>query len=144
MVGLGTNIIEGDFWIEDDGNEITIGENTSIYGNTHLACIEGTKITIGNNCLFSSEIVFRTGDSHSILNLKGERINQSKNITIKDHVWIGNGVAVNKGVVIAENTIVGTKSVVTKAFDDQNVSIAGNPARIIKKNVNWDIDRIML
>ena len=69
-----------DFCTEDDNNSITIGDRTHLCGKIHLAAIEGTTIEIGEDCLFSSEIVFRTGDSHSILDMSGSRINPSKNI----------------------------------------------------------------
>ena len=60
-------VFRGDFWIEDNDNEIVIGERTAICGETHISCIEGSKVFIGSDCLFSSDIIFRTGDSHSIL-----------------------------------------------------------------------------
>ena len=87
--------------------------------------------------MFSSEIVFRTGDSHSIIDLSGIRINHAKDIIIGDHVWIGHRVLVNKGVVISNNSGVGTGSVVTKKFNDENIIIAGCPAKIVKNDINW-------
>ncbi len=126
-----------EFWIEDNCNTISIGNNTSFCGKLHLACTEGKSITIGKECLFSSEIVFRTGDSHSIIDLSGIRINHAKDIIIGDHVWIGHRVLVNKGVVISNNSVVGTGSVVTKKFNDENIIIAGCPAKIVKNDINW-------
>lgn len=111
-------------------------------GKIHLACTEGRKISIGNDCLFSSEIVFRTGDSHSIVDMSGERINRAADITIGDHVWIGHRVLVNKGVVIPENTVVGTGAVVTKQFDEPNTILVGVPAKVSKQNINWLAERI--
>lgn len=134
------NVVE--FYIEDDNGLISIGEKTSLCGKAHLAVIEGTHISIGNNCLFSSDITFRTGDSHSILDLEGKRINPSANIVIKDHVWIGHKVTVTKGVTIEENTIIGTGAIVTKSPQKGNIIVAGVPAKIIKEEVNWDHKRI--
>lgn len=128
--------------IEDNNNEVIIGERTLFSGKTHLACIEGTKISIGNDCLFSSEIVFRTGDSHSILDQTGNRINQSRNIIISNNVWVGHRVLVNKGARIAEQSVVGTGAIVTKSFTESNVVIAGVPAKIMKRNINWNKVRI--
>lgn len=131
-----------EFHIEDSSNNIIVGERTVFSGKIHLACIEGTKIEIGNDCLFSSEIIFRTGDSHSILNLDGKRINKSKNIIIKNHVWIGHRVTINKGVIISDNSIVGSGAIVTRPFIENNVIIAGVPGKIIKDKVDWDSKRI--
>lgn len=141
-IGEGTSINQGDIWIEDDNNQIIIGDNTNLCGKIHLACTEGCKIRIGNNCLFSSEIVFRTGDSHSIVDMSGERINRAADIIIGNHVWIGHRVLVNKGVVIPENTVVGTGAVVTKQFDEPNTIIVGVPAKVSKQNINWLAERI--
>lgn len=129
-------------WIEDDNNEIFIGKNTLICGETKLSCIEGCKIRIGENCMFSSGIEFRTGDSHSILDAERKRINPSKDVNISNHVWIGEGVTVLKGVTIEEDSIVGTKSVVTKPFTKRGVIIAGNPAKVVKEGIGWSYKRV--
>lgn len=128
--------------IEDDNNEISIGSRTSICGKTQLAAIESTKITIGEDCLFSNDIYFRTGDSHSIIDLSGNRINKSKNIYIGNHVWIGTKVLCLKGVEVAENCIVGAGSILNKKYEESNAIIVGNPGKIVKNNINWLNQRI--
>ncbi len=138
MVGArGLNIC-----IEDDSNEVSIGDHSTFEGNVHLACIEGSKLTVGRDCMFSANISVRTGDSHSILDLEGNRINPSKDVVIADSVWIGNTVLITKGVVIATDSIVGTGSVVTRKFTESNVVIAGNPASIVKRGINWNRARL--
>jgi len=134
--------IKAEIYIENDNNLVKIGKESHISGPTHLACIEGCNIIIGERCLFSSEVTFRTGDSHSILDLDGNRINPSKNIEIGNHVWIGNKTIFTKGVTIAENCIIATGAVVTKKFNETNTIIGGIPAKIIKSNVDWDESRI--
>lgn len=133
---------KGEIWIEDDNNKVTVGDRTGLCGKIHLACIEGTRIQIGEDCLFSSDIVFRTGDSHSVLDSEGKRINPSKSIIIGNHVWVGNRVMIGKGVEIANDSIVGMGSVVTKSIGEGNVVIAGVPAKICKKDINWSSKRI--
>lgn len=129
--------------IEDDGGKILIGEETGLSGNTHLAVIEGKKIEIGRQCMFSSNITVRVGDSHSIIDdASGKRINPSETVIIGDHVWIGSQVILLKGTQIPSNCIVGSGSVVTKHFDEQNTIIAGNPGRIVKRGINWLTARI--
>ena len=129
-------------WIEDDNGKITVGENTMVCGQTQLSCIEGTKIEIGKDCMFSSGIYVATGDAHSILNEKGERINPSIDITLKDHIWVGYHATILKGVTIENDSIVGARAVVTKAFDKQGVALAGSPAKIVKENISWDAARL--
>lgn len=129
-------------WVEDDNNEIVIKKDTVICGNTCFSVIEGTKITVGEKCLFSDEITLRTGDSHSITDLNGNRINPSRDVCIGDKVWIGRGVSLLKGSKIPNKSIVGTGAVVTKEFDQDHVVIAGNPAKIVKEDVDWDFRRL--
>ncbi len=131
-----------DLHMEDDNNKIFIGENTSIFGDTQLAAMEGTSVRIGKDCMFSSDIQFRTGDSHSIIDSDGKRLNPSENIYIGNHVWVGTKVICLKGVHIADNCIVGAGSLLTKKFNEENVIVAGNPAKIVKHNINWLVKRI--
>lgn len=131
-----------DLHMEDDNNKIFIGENTSFFGDTQLAAMEGTSIRIGEDCMFSSDIQFRTGDSHSIIDFNGKRLNPSENIYIGNHVWVGTKVICLKGVHIADNCIVGAGSLLTKKFNEENVIVAGNPAKIVKHNINWLVKRI--
>lgn len=43
-----------------------------------------------------------------------------------------------KGSYVNGDSIVGIKSVVTKRFEDKNICIAGIPAHVTRKNVNWN------
>ena len=127
----------------DNNCRVLVREGTQISGNTELATMEGTKIEIGHDCLFSANITLRAGDSHSVVNVTtGERINPSKDIVIGDHVWIGNTVIVTKGTIIGSNSVVATGSVVAGKIYPNNVALGGNPAKIIKENVNWSVDKI--
>ncbi len=126
-----------DIWISD-GGIVEIGHNTHFSGKTHIACIEGKMVHIGEKCLFSDTITFRTGDSHSILDSDGKRINKAKDIIIGNHVWIGQQVIVLKGTTVGEDSIVGTGSLLTGKTYDSNSIIAGVPAKIVKRHVSWD------
>lgn len=141
-IGPWCTMVGGSVWMEDASNLVRVGEHTRFLGDTHLAAIEGTSITIGRECLFSSAIQFRTGDSHSILDMEGRRINPSRDIVIGDHVWVGNGVVCLKGTRIASNCIIGTRALVSGQFRDENCAIAGVPAKVIRREVNWDIRRL--
>lgn len=111
--------------------------------SAHLAVTEiGRKILIGNDCMFSREIKFITGDSHSIIDYETkERINFAKDIEVQDHVWIGTRSITLKGVKIGNNSIIGTNSIVTKDIPDHSIA-AGIPSKVIKDNVDWLRERI--
>ncbi len=132
----------GEFCIENDNNRILIGEKSLICGPSHFAAIEGTTIKLGKDCLVSSETFFRTGDSHSVLDMDGNRINRSKDIIIEDHVWICHRAGCTKGAEIAVNSILATGAICTKSFQNKNVVLAGIPARETKNNITWCKERI--
>ena len=131
------------FWIEDDGNSIRLGEHTALCGAIQLAAIEGTEIEIGKDCLLSSKIDIRTGDSHSLIQQETRnRLNYSESVKIGDHVWIGTGVTVLKGTSIANNCMVGAASLLCKRYLNPNCVIAGVPAKEVKRNIDWMEERI--
>lgn len=97
-----------------------------------------TGLFIGDNCMFSTEIRIYATDGHAIYSIDdGKVLNTGNIITIGNHVWIGRRVNLLKNTKINDNSIVGLGSVVTKKFDEQNIVIAGFPAKIIKRGVNW-------
>ena len=142
-MGGGCVAADGSFYTEDDGNTISVGDNTTFAGKIHIACTEGTKCVIGRDCLFSSEIVIRTGDSHSVLDGDGARINPAEDVVIGDHVWISYRALVTKGAVIPNNCVIGTGAIVTRGTGkDGNVILAGIPAKAVKKEIDWCKERI--
>lgn len=129
-------------WFEDENCSLEIGNNTTIEG-AHIAVTEpNSKIAIGNDCMFSGNIDIRNGDSHSILDTNtNQRINYAKNIIIENHVWLGNGVNVLKGVTIGDNTVIGIKSLVTNDIPSNSLAV-GIPAKVVKTDITWDRKRI--
>lgn len=133
---------KGTIWFEDNGCEIFIGAQTTIGEAALSAAEDDRKIIIGTDCMFSKGIKICTTDSHSIINLEtGERTNQAKDVTIGSHVWLGQNVAINKGVEIGQNSIVAGHSVLTKSIPS-NCIAAGVPARVVKSRVDWLRKRI--
>ena len=129
-------------WVEDDGCEIIIGERTFVGHHSHLACTEsGSKLIVGCDCMISSNVQIRTGDSHSILDMEGNRINPAQSVKIGNHCWIGEGAKILKGVDLSGDNIVATGAIISKSFG-KNLLIAGVPGKIVKENVTWDKDRI--
>lgn len=121
-----------------DRRRIEIGEH--FYGSGHFRVMEDdTAITVGDNCTFSWNVLLMATDYHSILNAKGEVINRSKGIALGSNVWVGCNSTILKNVSLASSTIVATGSIVTKSFEVGNIAIAGNPAKIVKDSISWDM-----
>ena len=60
-------------------------------------------------------------------------------IIIENDVWIGSGAILLPGITVANGTIIGAGSVVTKSTEPYGVYV-GNPARLIRKR--FDQERI--
>lgn len=142
VLGQGCFMKNGDIHIEDDDNTVSIGERVGFAGSVHLASIEGSSITVGQGCLFSSGVELRTGDSHSLLSMSGQRINPSRDIVIEDRVWVGHRATILKGVTIQHDSVIATGAIVSASPSRAHVVVGGVPARVLKENVRWDIDRM--
>lgn len=116
-----------------DKGRVTIGENTSIAANTYI--LSRNEISIGNDCAISWDCQIMDSDFHEIL-YGNEAGFKDAPIIIGDHVLICSKVTILKGVRIGDNVVVAANSVVTKDIPAGCVA-AGNPAMIVKKNVNW-------
>lgn len=124
-----------------DGNYLTAEFGDRIISNGFkLDLVENfSSFSVGDDCLFSNSISIWCSDGHSIYE-KGtkNRINTVKNsVKIGNHCWIGEGVRLTKNSQIPDNTIVGMGSLVTSSFSETHTIIAGNPAKVVKRNVDW-------
>ncbi len=124
-----------------DNVEVRIGKNFVCVDLCILAYQNKVPVTIGNNCLCSRNVIIRSGElPHKIYDIETEEnLDNSQGVKIGDHVWLGENAYIMKKAEISNNSIVGSCSVVTKKFEEKNVVIAGNPARICKRNVNWNL-----
>lgn len=132
------------FMCIENNNEINLENQVTtageFWGKVYFHTMEGSKISCGNDCMFSGNIVLRTTDGHAIINDSGNRINLPKNITLGNHVWCGMNSVILKGSNIPNNSIIGANSVVNKQFKlvpNKTLYIAGNPAKIVKCNKTY-------
>jgi acetyltransferase-like isoleucine patch superfamily enzyme len=132
----------GLFWMEDDHCSLIIGQSTSMV-EVHIAVTEpGSKVVIGEECMFANDIDVRSGDSHSILDAStGERINFAENVIIGRHVWVASHAILLKGVELGEDSVVAAGAVVTKSCEPGSI-LAGNPAKVIKSGISWKRERM--
>lgn len=99
----------------------------------------GNKLEIGESCMFSNNVTIRCGDSPHLLfdRETGEYLDVSEGVFIGNHVWIGEKVYVTKKVTIPNECLVAACSVVTRRFDESHCVLAGNPAKMVRKNIQW-------
>ena len=137
-VHFGKNTIGGfSLNLCNNNNTVNIGERVEAAG---FSCtLHGDNLIIGNNCMFSNSIKLWT-DGHSVIDDKTKTLLNPPNHTIKigNHVWIGEDVVLLKKAQIPSNSIVAHSAIVTKAFQEENIILAGNPAKIVKKGINWN------
>lgn len=122
---------------------LNIGTNVKFNHRVHLGVMK--EITIGDNCLFASNIVIidhnhgkYTGvDQSSPEELAVMRVCESDEISIGSNVWIGENVCVLPGAKIGNNTIIGAGSIV-KSKIPANSIVVGSPAKVIK---TYDADQ---
>lgn len=144
QIFIGDNIscFGAEFDLRQDNNQIIVGKNSSFHGRdgypVHIVADEGKNVLIGEDCMFSKDIQIRTSDSHSIVDLTGMRLNPAEDVVIGEHVWISLGVTLLKGSNIPGHSVVAADAVCTKAYQEEHCIIAGNPAKIIKHDIDWD------
>lgn len=116
-----------------------ISEKTTMYG-TQIQIMHNASCIIGKDCMFSYNTWIWGSDAHEIYDINTtDSLNMNPStVYIGDHCWFGENSRLTKNASLADNTIVGCSSVVTKHYKESNIILAGNPAKIIKRNVNWN------
>ncbi|MDE6139090.1 MAG: acyltransferase, partial [Candidatus Gastranaerophilales bacterium] len=131
------NIRHTTFGLEG-GSTISVGSGLSVYRDVHIVAKNGKDIIIGDECMFAREIMIRNNDGHVILDRNtGELLNPPEDIVIGNNVWLGMRVLILKGAFIPNGSVVGAMSMVNKKFDEENILIAGSPAKIIRSDIEW-------
>ena len=114
--------------------KLSIGDHTYINRSASIDCTQ--EITIGDYCAISDNVQILDSDYHPIT-YNGKTSTMSKPVHIGSHVWIGRSAIILKGVTIGDGAIVGAGSVVTRDVPPRCL-VAGNPAKVIKENVEWE------
>ncbi|KEO81665.1 hypothetical protein EL26_19535 [Tumebacillus flagellatus] len=110
--------------------KLKIGDRSYITANSKL--IVKTDIEIGSGCAISWDVQIMDTDFHHV----AEGRPNTKPIKIGNNVWIGSRATILKGVTIGDGAIIAAGAVVTKDVAPRQI-VAGNPARVVKEEVNW-------
>jgi acetyltransferase-like isoleucine patch superfamily enzyme len=113
-------------------HEATVRFEEGVRISPHFTCNAGADVTIGRKTLIARCVMVNSSE-HRIA--KGMDIQEQgfvhSPITIKNDVWLGANVCVNKGVIIGEGAVIGANAVVTNDIEPNAIAV-GIPARTIK------------
>lgn len=126
--------------IAKNSGKIQIGDRVGISGATIYAW---SGIEIGEDTRIGANVKIIDTDFHPVdpeQRLKGNNSAAgTKPITIGKNVFIGMNSLILKGTTIGNNCVIGAGTVLGGTWED-NCVIAGNPARLIRKLDNTEID----
>jgi lipopolysaccharide O-acetyltransferase len=146
-ITMGEDFSAGEgLWLETItryGNEpfqpkLVIGDHVRISHWSHIACTNS--VTIGNHVLIGSKVII-TDHNHGIFGAHATSplippaqrpLERNRSVTIKDNVWLGDGVVVCPGVTMGEGSVAGANAVVTTDVPPFTL-VAGVPARPIRR-----------
>jgi acetyltransferase-like isoleucine patch superfamily enzyme/coenzyme F420-reducing hydrogenase beta subunit/lipopolysaccharide biosynthesis glycosyltransferase len=132
-------VVEGNFRIYHSCR-IVVHKNAVLtlgngYANTNVKIICSKSIEIGD-AVIAPDCYVIDSDYHTIRGKDGTVQNAPAPVKFGGHVWLGQNVTVLKGVTIGKGSCVGAKSLVTEDIPP-NCLAAGNPAKVIKTDINW-------
>jgi acetyltransferase-like isoleucine patch superfamily enzyme len=117
-----------------DGAHLEIGSETAILYNTTVTCLKN--IRIGQKCAISWNVNIFDGNAHQLI-VDGVPRPRATSVDIGANVWIGSGATI-VSAAIGDGSVVGAGSVVVSDVP-RAVVVAGNPARVIRKDISWAI-----
>ena len=106
-------------------NKVKMGKNSIIMNNALLMASGG--IEIGDCTMVAAHAKLISNDH----DLYDRSILTMLPIKIGNHVWVGAGATILKGVTVGDHAIIGGGSVVNKDVPPYAV-VVGNPARVVK------------
>ncbi len=122
--------------------EVSIGAKTVMGQECTISAFQ--HISIGRECIVADRVMLIDFD-HGVVEVERPIRLQGiykRDVRVGHNVWLGYGACVLRGVVVGDNAIVGTSSVVTKEVP-ANAVVGGSPARVIRmreapRSMRWE------
>lgn len=111
----------------DKQAKLWVGDNVFFNYGLDIGCTKS--IRIGDNTIIGPMVNIIDTNFHPV---DVEDQSFSKDIVIRDNVWIGRGVLILPGITIGQNSVIAAGSVVTRNIPD-NVLAGGTPAKVIRE-----------
>lgn len=113
---------------------LEIGGETTIHYNSAVTCF--SHISIAQSCAISWNVNILDGNMHELI-VDGVAQPRTRPVILGSYAWIGCGATI-LGATIGAGAVVGAGSVVVSDVPDK-AAVAGNPARVIRKDVTWRV-----
>lgn len=128
-IGAGTTIHSGNTFI--GSGKFIIGENSRIINNHYFDLWNSVKIGDG------TWVAGRNSEfwTHGSINTKKETKDLS--IEIGNNVYIGSASKFAPGTKIASTNLISLGSMVSGVFKQEKTIIMGNPAAVVKEDIDW-------
>ena len=98
--------------------------------------------------MFSRNIQLQCGDGHSIFDIKtGKNVNtlfrpentEKNHLFVDAHIWVAANSFLLSGTYVGKGSVIGAGAVVKGKYPN-NCIIAGNPCKIVKRDIAWGRD----
>lgn len=101
----------------------------------HIAANHG-KIEFGDGG--TADSIIYNSDFHPMYDLEGNLQNEEQDVIIGNQVWIGRKCFIFKGAKIGDGSIISSGTYTGKEIPPHSL-VAGNPGRIIRRDIVWAI-----
>ncbi|MBP2328965.1 acetyltransferase-like isoleucine patch superfamily enzyme [Kibdelosporangium banguiense] len=119
-------------------SRIRIGRDVSSEGVVLVSAVEGTEVSIGEDTMLFAGIEVRSDDTYPVYEVATEkRLNDSRSITIGEHVWIAEGATIMGGVTIGNGAVISTRSIVDTDIPNNCIAM-GAPAQVVNRDIAWE------
>lgn len=118
-----------------DDCSLWLGDELFVSDVSIRLCAPFARVSVGNGVRISPGVRIIATEK----NIPGgsSRKFQRPDIFIGNHCWLGCGAFVLANSYLPDNSVVGAQSVVYDSFQKANTVLAGNPARVIKENIDF-------
>ena len=129
IIGNGTKIQSGN--LIQGASSFYIGRNSRIINNHYIDL--WNDVEIGDNTWLAGKQsqIWTHGSIHTQTGKK------NLNVKIGNDIYIGSNTLIAPGVIIDSLNLIGMGSVVTKSINTSKNIVAGNPATIVKQDIDW-------
>lgn len=113
----------------DFGYNIFLGGD--VFLNFNCVILDVVHVTIGDRTQIGPATQIYAADHPRDAGTRRDGLEFGRPVTIGADVWIGGGAIILPGITIGDGAVIGAGSVVTRDVA-AGVTVAGNPARVIK------------